>query len=166
MANLALLWAPWRDKFITRTPGRRACFFCAAKRSRADRRHRVVARGTQVFAVLNLYPYNNGHILIAPYRHVGKLEALAPAEWAESLRLCQQLMKRLKQTIKPHGFNLGVNLGRAAGAGVPGHFHLHVVPRWKGDTNFISTVGNAKVISQSLDELYTLLTAPRRRRAR
>ncbi len=172
-SNPAQLWAPWRNTFITRKPGRRACFFCAAKRSRADRRHHVVARGTQAFAILNLYPYNNGHLLIAPYRHVGELEALAPAEWAESLRLCQRLMKRLKQVIRPHGFNLGVNLGRAAGAGIPGHFHLHLVPRWKGDTNFISVVGNAKVISQSLDETYTLLTRAtttparvRRRRAR
>ena len=164
-SNLTRLWAPWRSRFFKQRPGRR-CFFCVAKRSRADHRHRVVARGATVFAILNLYPYNNGHLLIAPYRHVGEMEALVPAEWTESLRLCQQLMTRLRQAIKPHGFNVGFNLGRAAGAGVPGHLHLHLVPRWNGDANFLPVLGNAKVISHSLDEMYTLLMAPRRRRSR
>ena len=152
------LWAPWRQRYLTRaTPGR--CIFCAAKRSTDDRRHHVIARGRRVFALLNRYPYNNGHLMVAPYRHVGRLESLSPAEWAESLRLLRRLLRRLTTALHPHGFNLGVNLGRAAGAGIPGHLHLHLVPRWSADTNFMPVLAKTKVISQSLDELYRLLTA-------
>jgi ATP adenylyltransferase len=131
-----------------------------AKRSRRDRRHHVVARGEETFALLNRYPYNNGHLMIAPYRHVGALASLRPAEWTEMLRLARRLTSRLREVLHPHGFNLGVNLGRAAGAGIPGHLHLHVVPRWTGDTNFFPILSQTKVISQSLDELYTLLAGP------
>lgn len=154
--DIARLWAPWRSSFLKQR-GRRRCFLCAAKASKADRRHYVVARGPEVFAVLNLYPYNNGHVMIAPYRHVGQLGRLTRAEWDGMLVLSQRITKRLARTIHPHGYNLGMNLGRIGGAGVPGHLHLHLVPRWKGDTNFMTVAGNTKVVSQSLDELYTLL---------
>ena len=154
------LWAPWRSQFLVK-PSSRRCIFCVAKRSAADRRHHVIARGTQVFALLNLYPYNNGHLMIAPYRHVGTLESLRVGEWSDILRMGQQLTKRLTVALKPHGFNLGLNLGRTAGAGIPGHLHLHIVPRWNGDTNFMPVLTKTKVISQSLDELYTLLTSSR-----
>jgi len=157
MAGFERLWAPWRSTFLKQ--GRRQrCFLCTAKRSGADRRHHVVARSKAVFAVLNRYPYNNGHVLIAPYRHVGTLERLHPAEWSEMLTMSRHLMKRLRIALHPHGFNLGLNLGRSAGAGVPGHCHLHIVPRWNGDTNFLPTLAHTKVISQSLDELYRVLT--------
>ena len=96
--------------------------------------------------------------MIAPNRHVGNLEALKPAEWVGIFRMSQQLMRRIRQTIHPHGFNVGLNLGRAAGAGIPGHLHMHIVPRWNGDTNFLPVVGHTKIVSQSLDELYTRLT--------
>lgn len=155
--RLDRLWAPWRSTFVSRRKHGR-CIFCIAKRSRRDRQHHVVARGEQVFAILNRYPYNNGHLMIAPYRHVGDLASLRAAEWAEMLRLVQRLTKRLDHALHPHGFNLGLNLGRVAGAGIPGHLHLHLVPRWTGDTNFFPIVSQTKVISQSLDELYTLLT--------
>ena len=158
MAGLERLWAPWRSTFLSQR-GVRRCIFCAARRSRADRRHHVVARGAAVFALLNRYPYNNGHLMIAPYRHVGTLASLTPEEWVEILRLSRQLTKRLHQALRPHGFNVGLNLGRAAGAGIPGHLHVHLVPRWNGDTNFMPILARTKVISQSLDELYTLLTA-------
>ena len=154
------LWAPWRSQFLVR-PSSRRCIFCAAKRSAADRRHHVIARGTKVFALLNLYPYNNGHLMIAPYRHVGTLESLHAEEWSEILRMGQRLTTRLTAALKPHGFNLGLNLGRTAGAGIPGHLHVHIVPRWNGDTNFMPVLTKTKVISQSLDELYTLLTSSR-----
>ena len=157
-ADLTRLWAPWRSTFLSQR-GRRGCVFCIAKRSKSDRRHHVVARGDHAFALLNRYPYNNGHLMIAPYRHVGRLEVLSEEEWAESLRLIKKLMKRLSRAVHPHGFNVGVNLGRVAGAGIPGHLHLHVVPRWNGDTNFMPLLGKTRVISQSLDELYNLLTA-------
>lgn len=157
------LWAPWRKAYLTKSPARR-CIFCAARRSEDDRRHLVVARGAHAFALLNLYPYNNGHLLLAPSRHVGALQALRPSEWAELHTLLRLLMKRLQRCLRPHGFNIGLNLGRAAGAGIPGHLHLHVVPRWTGDTNFMPILGRTKVISQSLDELFRCLAAPAGRR--
>jgi ATP adenylyltransferase len=160
--ELPLLWAPWRSAFLMRQPQRR-CIFCVAKRSRQDRRHHVIARGGRVFALLNRYPYNNGHLMIAPYRHVGTLEALQDAEWAEILRMSRRLLEQLTRALRPHGFNAGFNLGRPAGAGIPGHLHLHLVPRWNGDTNFMPVIGRTKVISQSLDELYTVLCRPRPR---
>jgi ATP adenylyltransferase len=155
--SLRRLWAPWRSAFLSQPPAR-GCFFCAAKRVTAqDRARLVVARGREAFVLLNRYPYNNGHVMVAPYRHVGALERLRPQEWAEMHTLTQAMIRRLRRGLRPHGFNLGVNLGRTAGAGVPGHLHLHVVPRWNGDTNFMPLLGGAKVISQSLRELYTLL---------
>ena len=158
MGDQDRLWAPWRHGYVSRY-GRTRCIFCAAKRSTADRRHHVIARGRRVFALLNLYPYNNGHLLVAPYRHVARLESLSAEEWAESLRLLQRLIRRLTTVLHPQGFNLGVNLGRVAGAGIAGHLHLHLVPRWSADTNFMPVLAKTKVISQSLDELYRLLTA-------
>ena len=161
MAETDRLWAPWRSTFIAQRK-RRQCIFCVAKRSRRrDRAHHVIARGRRVFALLNRYPYNNGHLMIAPYRHVGVLEALADDEWAECLSLLQPLLRRLRGTLRAQGFNLGINLGRIAGAGVPGHLHLHVVPRWMGDTNYMSSVSDVRIMSQSLDETYALLTAGR-----
>ena len=110
-----------------------------------------------MFALLNRYPYNNGHLMIAPYRHIGTLASLNAAEWTETLRMSQRLTARLTRVLHPQGFNLGVNLGKAGGAGIPGHLHVHLVPRWNGDTNFMPVVANTKVISQSLEELYALL---------
>ncbi|MBI2495780.1 MAG: HIT domain-containing protein [Candidatus Omnitrophica bacterium] len=156
MAELDRLWAPWRSDLFLR-PRRRSCIFCVARRSRRDPRHYVVARGAQVFALLNRYPYNNGHLMIAPKRHVGALESLRETEWVGMLRMSRRLMRRLSKSLKPHGFNVGLNLGEAAGAGIPGHLHLHLVPRWNGDTNFLPVLSHTKVISQSLDELYRLL---------
>ena len=153
-----LLWAPWRKTFLSANRRRRGCFFCRAKRSTDDRRHHVVLRGTDVFCLLNRYPYNNGHVMIAPYRHVGELSLLRSEEWNEALEMIRTLLKRLRQRLRAQGFNLGINLGRVAGAGIPGHLHFHVVPRWQGDTNFMPMVSHTKVISQSLGELYTQLT--------
>jgi ATP adenylyltransferase len=152
-----VLWAPWRNAFLTQPKRSRRCIFCAAHRSRNDRAHRVVARGRHSVAMLNLYPYNNGHVMIAPARHVGELDRLRPEEWADMLTVTQPLIRRLRRILRPHGFNAGFNLGRVAGAGIPGHLHLHLVPRWNGDTNFMPIVGRTKVISQSLDALYRTL---------
>lgn len=158
------LWAPWRTVYLSQR-GPRACIFCAAVRSRADRQHHVVARGRTVFVILNRYPYNNGHLMIAPYRHIGALAGLRPGEWSELLTMLQRFTRRLRRTLRSQGFNLGLNLGRVAGAGIPGHLHVHVVPRWQGDTNFMPVAAGTKVVSQSLDALYTLLTRPGRRTA-
>ena len=112
--------------------------------------------------MLNLYPYNNGHLLVVPSRHIGELDGLRPEEWLEILKITQTLIRRLRRELHPHGLNVGLNLGRAAGAGLPGHLHVHLVPRWQGDTNFMPMLGQTKVISQSLDALYRLLTRTRR----
>ena len=157
-----ILWAPWRSAFILgpRKPG---CVLCAAKRARGARPDRVVDRGRRAFTLLNLYPYTNGHLLIAPYRHVGDLAQLTAPEWAELLHLSRRAIRRLRAALHPKGFNLGLNLGRAAGAGVQGHLHLHIVPRWPGDTNFMPITGHARVMSQSLDALARILARPARR---
>ena len=156
-ARLERLWAPWRSAFVSSPKGGR-CIFCAAQRSRNDRRHHVVRRGKRVFALLNRYPYNNGHLMVAPYRHVADLASVNAAEWDEIRRLSRQLIRRLRRVLHPQGFNMGLNLGRVAGAGIPGHLHVHLVPRWNGDTNFFPVIAQTKVISQSLDELYASLT--------
>jgi len=156
MAGRQRLWAPWRNSYLKQLTTTR-CIFCAANSSRADRAHHVIDRGGHVFALLNRYPYNNGHVMIAPYRHIGTLTSLRGEEWMELLRMSQRVIGRLRRRLHPHGFNIGMNLGRVAGAGIPGHLHLHLVPRWKGDTNFMPVLAGTKVISQSLDELYQLL---------
>ncbi len=150
------LWAPWRANFVTHQPVKE-CIFCRALHEKKDRKHYVVHRGGHVFAILNLYPYNNGHIMIAPRRHIGDLVKLSPKELAEMLALAQRLIKQLRRALHAQGFNIGMNLGRIGGAGIPGHLHLHVVPRWNGDTNFMPILTQTKVISQSLAEVYKLL---------
>ncbi|PIQ84548.1 MAG: HIT family hydrolase [Candidatus Omnitrophica bacterium CG11_big_fil_rev_8_21_14_0_20_63_9] len=155
-AALRRLWAPWRSVFLTHSKPR-GCFLCASVRARPVQGHHVMAKGRQAFVILNRYPYNNGHVMIAPVRHVGRLERLQPTEWLEMLALSQRVLKRLNRRLHPQGYNLGFNLGRAGGAGVPGHLHLHIVPRWNGDTNFMPVLGQTKVISQSLDVLSRLL---------
>jgi len=163
MGQIDRVWAPWRSRFLLQRPSRR-CIFCAAKTSKADRRHHVIARGRHVFALLNRYPYTNGHLLIAPYRHIGAFKRLASPEWTEILTLSQDLIDKLQRLLRAQGCNLGFNLGKVAGAGIPGHLHLHLVPRWNGDTNFMPVLTNTRVMSQSLDTLYQLLATPTARR--
>lgn len=158
---LGLLWAPWRIPYlkrITRDKNPGACFFCDyVATPRKDKKNLVVLRGKTCMVVLNRYPYAGGHLLIAPLAHKSELELLTPAERAEifdQLIRCQRLLERL---MHPHGFNIGINLGRAAGAGVPGHLHFHIVPRWNGDHNFMTSVSGVKVIPQALEELHAEL---------
>lgn len=162
-SNGGRLWAPWRRRYLTQGPPK-GCLFCQAHRAPARRRHLVVHHGQQAFALLNLYPYNNGHVLVAPYRHLGRLDQLTEREWLDLWRVTREMMARLDRVVTPQGYNLGVNLGRAAGAGVPGHLHLHIVPRWIGDTNFMPVTGQTKVISDSLEALRRRLRRPRPRR--
>ncbi|HTL70981.1 MAG TPA: HIT domain-containing protein [Candidatus Eisenbacteria bacterium] len=153
------LWAPWRKKFIThKKPS--GCIFCLKPRSRRDRQNLVLERGRRVFSMLNLYPYNNGHLMIAPYRHVRSVTGLTAEETAEVFSMMKDAVRRLDRLVRPHGYNIGFNIGRAAGAGYDGHAHLHVVPRWNGDTNFMPVAGGTKVISESLDEMWRALTTP------
>jgi ATP adenylyltransferase len=124
----------------------------------------VVDRGEHTFTVLNRYPYNNGHLLIAPKRHIGKLEELDDVEQIELSLTITKMIRTLSSAIGPHGFNVGLNLGQAAGAGVPGHLHWHIVPRWSGDTNFMSSVAGIRTIPQSLEALWDLLAEALKKR--
>jgi len=134
------------------------CFLCAAAEADDDRAGLVVRRGEHCFAILNRYPYNNGHVMIAPYAHKADLPDLTNDERSEMMSLILDVQAALRATMNPHGFNVGINIGAAAGAGVPGHIHAHILPRWTGDTNFVSTVSDLKIISQSLEESYDLIT--------
>jgi ATP adenylyltransferase len=147
------LWAPWRMEYIdsARDEEPKGCLFCEAPKEGDDEKALIVARSEKSFAILNKYPYNSGHLMVAPFRHVGELEDLEDDEALDMQKLLQRSIKALKDAIHPDGFNLGMNLGTVAGAGVPDHLHWHVVPRWNGDTNFMPAVGNVKVLPQSLD---------------
>jgi ATP adenylyltransferase len=159
---MARLWAPWRAPYITRVRRQpAACIFCRARRGRDDRASYVLERSREAFAILNSYPYNVGHLMVCPMRHVGDFAQLTPSEGAELFAMAQAMVRRLTALVRAQGFNMGINLGRAAGAGIPGHLHLHIVPRWVGDTNFMPVVGETKVLSVALDALYDRLKAAR-----
>lgn len=155
--GLPRIWAPWRIPYLRKASKEEepsSCFFCAyAKAPKQDRKNLVVLRGEACFAVLNRYPYTGGHVMVAPYAHKGELADLDAAERAGLFDLAIRMQEALTRSARPHGFNLGINLGRAAGAGVPGHLHLHLVPRWNGDTNFMTPFAGVRVISQALEEL-------------
>ena len=150
------LWAPWRIKYI-RSPKHDGCIFCDFPKEKRDREKLILYRGEHAFVIMNNYPYNPGHVMIAPYRHVGRWEDLNDEELLEIMKLSQLVIKALKRAMNPDGFNMGVNLGRVAGAGIDDHVHLHIVPRWNGDTNFMPVVDDTKVIPESLDETYNEL---------
>lgn len=146
------LWTPWRLAYVTEASTPKAdCIFCDAA-ARLDEEPLVVHQGVQVFVILNKYPYNNGHLMIVPRRHVGQLAALDADEMRELGELAQACEAALTDVYGPHGFNMGLNLGRSAGAGVLDHLHLHVVPRWNGDTNFMAVVGETRVLPEELAE--------------
>jgi ATP adenylyltransferase len=151
------LWAPWRLQYITqeKPPG---CIFCDKPLAGDDRASYIVRRGTHAFVILNAFPYNNGHIMVAPYAHLADVEALPPDTLHEMMDLTQQCTRALKLVFEPDGLNIGFNLGTAAGAGIKDHLHLHLVPRWQGDTNFMPVIGDVRVIPQSLDQSYQLLS--------
>jgi ATP adenylyltransferase len=150
------LWAPWRIRYIENDKSD-GCIFCTKQAQEDDTANHVVWRGERAFVLLNRYPYNNGHLMVAPYAHTGDLEDLTAEDAAEVLALCQDAVRVLKQTFKPDGLNVGLNLGAAAGAGVKDHLHFHIVPRWAGDTNFMSVVADVRVIPQSLDQAHHIL---------
>jgi ATP adenylyltransferase len=129
------------------------CLFCEKPKEGDDEKALILARSEKSFAMLNKYPYNSGHLMVAPFRHVGELEDLEDAEALDMQKLLGRSIKAVKEAMKPDGFNLGMNLGRVAGAGVPDHLHWHVVPRWNGDTNFMPVIGAAKVLPQSLSSV-------------
>jgi len=151
------LWTPWRLAYVTdasRTvPG---CIFCAAQAA-LDHEPLVVHAGARAFVMLNKFPYNNGHLMVVPHRHGGRLTDLDADELAEVMALCQLGERVLSREYAPHGFNMGLNLGKAAGAGIEDHLHMHIVPRWNGDTNFVSVVGKTRVLPEELPDTATRL---------
>jgi ATP adenylyltransferase len=164
------LWAPWRLPYIQGDRraqpeqdlellpgGDRSCFICRSVADTADRANLVVERGRHTLVILNRYPYNNGHLLVAGREHLGRLDELAAEVHLEAVQTIARVVAVMEQTLNAEGFNVGLNLGRAAGAGVPGHLHWHVVPRWSGDTNFMPVLAGVDVIPQSLDALWELL---------
>jgi ATP adenylyltransferase len=161
------LWSPWRLKYVTdASSSDTPCIFCAALERAADTDPLMLYRGEACFVILNLFPYNNGHLMVTPNRHVASLAGLTDGELSELARLTRAAELAIQEAYHPHGLNIGVNLGRSAGAGIVDHMHVHVVPRWSGDTNFMTVVGETRVLpeelsatSQRLKPIFARLTA-------
>jgi ATP adenylyltransferase len=147
------IWAPWRVQYI-RSEKPKGCLLCEKAAQVQDRGNYLLYRGRLNFAMLNKYPYNPGHIMVSPYRHTGSLEDLSDEELLDNMLLVKKCLKALKEAFSPQGFNLGINLGRVAGAGVEDHVHVHIVPRWNGDTNFMPVVAEIKVVSEAMNSTY------------
>ncbi len=152
------LWAPWRIGYVSKADKEGVCFLCAAAADNDDHNNLIVRRSTRSFAILNRFPYNNAHVLVAPRSHKSELSDLSDEERTDLIDLLLDVQAALRATFNPHGFNIGFNIGAAAGAGVPGHLHAHIVPRWTGDTNFVTVFADVKIISQSLEESYAAIT--------
>jgi len=152
----SILWAPWRMEYI-RGEKESGCIFCNRIPQNNDRENLIVTRGKSCFVIMNRYPYNNGHLMIVPNRHAGALENLTPEENAEMMHLLQQSARALNEAMHPHGFNVGMNIGKAAGAGIDDHLHFHIVPRWSADTNFMPILGHTKVVSEALQDTWAAL---------
>ncbi|MDO5581570.1 MAG: HIT domain-containing protein [Planctomycetia bacterium] len=177
-STLDIIWAPWRLAYVTSDEKEKLeqkkrlaqglvfmenadpdCFICQGSVCSEDQfsERYILHRTDHIIALLNRYPYNNGHLLIAPKRHIARLDLLTGEEWSEITSELTFWTGKLTELMNPDGFNIGLNLGRSAGAGLPGHLHWHIVPRWNGDTNFITTIGSAKAIPQSLEALWGVL---------
>jgi ATP adenylyltransferase len=151
------LWTPWRYRYIADKTKNDRCIFCDAVSAGDDRSAGIVLRGARNFVILNQYPYTSGHVMVVPYAHVADLSAVEPETLAEMMRIAQRVQKALENTYHPEGYNLGINLGRAAGAGVTGHLHMHVLPRWAGDANFMTVVGETRLEPETLATTYERL---------
>ena len=151
------LWAPWRITYVSNTR-LKGCIFCKAFKEKKDKKNFVVLRSDHSFAILNTFPYNNGHVMVVSKRHVSSIENLNDNEILDLNRVVTKMIRSLKIALNPAGFNVGMNLGKVAGAGIDKHLHIHIVPRWLGDTNFMPVLSDTKIISQSLSELYKKLT--------
>jgi ATP adenylyltransferase len=153
------LWTPWRYRYIADAAKDEGCVFCAAVAMNDDPQALIVFRGAKNFVILNRYPYTSGHVMVVPYQHTADLPATNPETLAEMMVLAQRVQLALEKTYHPQGYNLGMNLGRAAGAGVTGHLHLHVLPRWSGDSNFMTVVAETRVEPEELSTTYEKLHA-------
>jgi ATP adenylyltransferase len=147
------LWAPWRINYVSQKKPK-GCFLCKAYKEGKDKKNFVIFRSKYCFVILNTFPYNNGHAMVVSNRHVGSLAKLNDAEVLDMHKALVKMKSILKKVLSPQGFNIGLNIGSCAGAGIDSHIHIHLVPRWRGDTNFMPVLTNTKIISQGLAELY------------
>jgi len=153
------LWTPWRYQYVTTSGEPGECVFCVAGRSTDDHAHFVVHRGSHNFVILNRFPYTSGHVMVVPYAHVANLDDLPAETSAEMMSLSRECVKRLREIYHPEGLNLGMNLGKCAGAGIAGHLHMHVLPRWTGDTNFMTVTAETRVLPEILEATWERLRA-------
>ncbi len=153
------LWSPWRYTYIQSASQSDPCIFCAKAAENRDQENLIVHRAARNFVLLNLYPYTNGHLMIVPYEHVATLEEAQPETLAEMMRLTRECEGHLRSAYRPHGINLGMNIGESAGAGIAGHIHMHMLPRWVGDANFMTVVGETRVLPEALETTYAKLKA-------
>jgi ATP adenylyltransferase len=153
------LWTPWRYQYVTTADDAGVCVFCAASQSADDHKNLVVYRAEHNFIILNRYPYTSGHVMVIPYRHAAALGELPDETIVELMRLAQRCEKALQAAYRPDGLNLGMNIGKSAGAGIAGHLHLHILPRWAGDTNFMTAVGETRVVPEDLEVTWEKLRA-------
>jgi len=156
------LFSPWRSKYIETFKGsgdkeKSECVFCSAMKANEDKDRLVIYRGKLAFVIMNLYPYNSGHMMVVPKRHTAEFASLTPEELAECMKLLQDAQIALEELSHPHGFNIGMNLGKAGGAGIDDHLHWHIVPRWNGDTNFMPVLADIKMVSEDMERQWETL---------
>jgi ATP adenylyltransferase len=148
------IWSPWRMEYLEDNNKEDGCVFCIAQEIQDSAENLIAYRGERAYVILNRYPYTSGHIMVNPFEHVSTLEDLDPETRAEMMELTSRCTTVLRGIYRPQGFNVGINMGEAAGAGVLGHVHIHIVPRWNGDTNFMSTLGQTRVLPEALEDTY------------
>ncbi len=153
------LWSPWRYRYVSTAGPENECIFCAKSEAAEDHKNFIVYRGKHNFVLLNIYPYSSGHLMVAPYRHVARLQDVEPAAMSELAEITQMAESRLRSTYNAPGYNIGMNIGESAGAGIAGHLHMHVLPRWPGDANFMTTIAETRVLPEDLTVTYGKLLA-------
>jgi ATP adenylyltransferase len=153
------LWSPWRYRYVSQTNPPEECVFCAKPAAANDEESLILHRAAHNYVVLNLFPYTTGHLMVVPYQHLAHLEDLPAEAAAELMALSQRAVRLLREEYRPEGINLGMNLGACAGAGIAGHLHMHVLPRWMGDANFMTTIGETRVMPEELSETWRKLRA-------
>lgn len=153
------LWTPWRYAYVSTAEKTSTCVFCEAAKATDDEKNLVVHRGQYCFVILNAYPYTPGHVMVVPYAHLDELAKLPPEAATEMMSLSQRMDALLRELYRPDGINLGMNIGKAAGAGIAGHIHMHVLPRWVADANFVSVVCETRVLPEILEDTWKRMTA-------
>ena len=151
------LWSPWRYQYVTQAVPQKGCVFCVKMQQSNDEENLILYRGLNNYVLLNLFPYNAGHLMIAPYSHIGELSLADDATWMEMMSLTRKAEQALKKAYRPDGINLGMNLGKSAGAGIADHIHMHVLPRWHADSNFLTVIGETRILPEALPDTYRKL---------